>query len=197
MSDYSLHDRFQVRYWVRFLLFFSFYFVPAYIGIGTAGHAGLRVVWILLAALFFSLALPAILCRHCPHYARKGFFIVCPSTVGPPKLRRYCSEPVSRAEKVLFALGFAAILVFPLPILVAKGQYLFALLTLAGAGVFIVLEQKFSCSRCLNFSCLLNRVPAHARNAWEEQKRVAASPRVKPNPNRQAPGKIDKNREIA
>lgn len=171
MADLALHERFRIRDWLRFLLFFGVFFVPAFLGMRTGGHAGTAIIWVVLAALFFGLCLPAILCRHCPHYARKGLFIVCPSAVGPPKVRRYCPETVSSGEKALFAVGFGAVLAFPFPFLIAGKAYLWAAAALLGAGVFILSELKFSCSKCLNFSCLLNRVPVDIKAAYENRQK--------------------------
>ncbi len=168
MPNHPLHDRFRVRYWLRFLLFFAAFFVPAFLGLQAAGSGRWATAWVIMAVTFFGFVLPAILCRHCPHHARKGRFIVCPSAVGPPKLLRYSSKPVSRPEKALFIAGFAGILAFPLPFILASGRYLWAALALIGAGLFFYSEQRFSCSRCLNFSCVLNRVPADVRTAWEQ-----------------------------
>jgi len=156
----ALHDRFRVRDWLRFLLFFMAFFVPAFVGMKSAGRTGPAIGWVLGAAIFFGFGLPAILCRHCPQYARKGPLIVCPSTVGPPKLwRARLEQPVGRTEKILFAAGFAAVLLFPFPVLVTGGKVLWAGLALLGACLFIISELKLSCSKCVNFSCLLNCVP--------------------------------------
>ena len=173
MTDFVFHERFRIRDWLRFLLFFAAFFVPAFLGMRTAGFAGTANLWIVLAALFFGLGLPAILCRHCPHYARKGRFIICPSAVGPPKLRSYCDRPVSRGEKALFAAGFGAVLVFPFPFLIAGKAFVWAAAALLGTGVFIFSELKFSCSKCLNFSCLLNRVPAEIKAAYENRQKCS------------------------
>jgi len=164
----ALHDRFRVRDWLRFLLFFMAFFVPAFVGMKAAGSAGPAIGWVVGAGLFFGFGLPAILCRHCPHYARKGLLLVCPSAVGPPKLRRACPErPVGKTEKILFAAGFGAVLLFPFTVLIAGGEVLWAGLALLGAAIFIFSELKFSCSKCVNFSCLLNRVPAEVKAAYK------------------------------
>ncbi len=168
MTAYQLHDRFRLVLWLRFLLFFLAFFVPAFWGMKVSGVSALTCAWLVLSALFFGFWLPAILCRHCPHYARPGRFIVCPSVVGALKLRRYCPEPVSAFEKVQFAVGFVFVLGFPFPVLLFHRQFLFAGLALLGALVFVGGEQRFSCSRCLNFSCLLNRVPEDTRAACRE-----------------------------
>ncbi len=171
MADFTLHERFRFRDCLRFLLFFAAFFVPAFLGMKRAGFGGTARLWVVLAALFFGFGLPAILCRHCPHYARKGLFIICPSAIGPPKLRGYCPQPVSRGEKALFAAGFGAVLVFPFPFLIAGQAFLWAAAALLGAGVFVLSELKFSCSKCLNFSCLLNRVPAEIKAAYGSRQR--------------------------
>jgi hypothetical protein len=164
----TLHDRFRVRDVLRFLLFFMAFFVPSFVGMKSAGRAGIAAGWVIGAAVFFGFGLPAILCCHCPHYTRKGLLIVCPSTVGPPKLRRACPErPVSKAEQALFAAGFGAVLLFPFPVLILGGQVLWAGLAFMGAIVFIVSELAFSCSKCVNFSCLLNRVPEEVKAAYK------------------------------
>ena len=72
---------------------------------------------------------------------------------------------------MLFAAGFGAILVFPFPFLIAGKAFVWAAAALLGAGVFILSELKFSCSKCLNFSCLLNRVPAETKNAYESRQK--------------------------
>jgi len=163
MARCRFQDQFRVTTWARFLFFFSLFFVPAFLGLGMAGQTDLRTAWVFLLAAFFGLGLPAILCRHCPHYVRRGRFIVCPTTVGPPKLLRPSSRPVSRPEKAAFGIGFALLLGFPIIVLATRGRFLFAALSLAGAGLFFLGEQTFNCSRCLNFSCLLNRVPREIR----------------------------------
>ena len=167
MARCRLQVRFRVTTWARFLFFFLLFFVPAFLGLGKAGQAPLRTAWIFFLAAFFGLGLPAILCRHCPHYARRGWFIVCPTTVGPPKILRPNPRPISRAEKAAFGMGFALVLGFPIIILAARGRFAFAAFALAGAGLFFVGERTFSCSRCLNFSCLLNRVPRETRAEWQ------------------------------
>lgn len=167
MSNYRMSDRFRFITWISFLFLFSIFFLPAFFGLAASGEYRLRTFWVIFSAAFFGLALPAILCRHCPHYADRGRFIVCPSTVGPPKLLRSTSAPVSGLEKVIFAAGFALILGFPVLVMILRGRYLFALLTSLGAVAFLFFEMRFSCSRCLNFSCLLNRVPAEAKAEWQ------------------------------
>jgi len=161
-----LQTSFRVTTWARFLFFFSLFFAPAFVGLGKVGLTPIRTAWIFFLGAFFGLVLPAVLCRHCPHYARRGRFIVCPTTVGPPKLLPPSGRTIRPTEKAVFAAGFALVLGFPVVVLALRGSLAPAALTLAGAGLFILGEQAFSCSRCLNFSCLLNRVPRDVQDRW-------------------------------
>jgi len=162
-SSLKFHDRFRVRDWLRFLGSFLVFFVPAFWGMKTGGFAGVSVAWVVGSGLIFGFWFPAILCRHCPHYARKGMILICPSTVGPLKIRPYVPGPVSAIEKIQMAVGLVLVLGFPFPFLVIGRQWLFLLLALGGLCVFFISEQLFSCSKCLNFSCPLNRVPEEFR----------------------------------
>ena len=65
-----------------------------------------------------------------------------------------------------------------LPILIGE-QYLWAGLTALGTIVFFVILGRNTCLKCVNFSCLFNRVPKEVvdeylkknevmRKAWEE-----------------------------
>jgi hypothetical protein len=81
------------------------FFIPALLRMRAARYSRLAIVWVAMAEVLFGLVLPAILCRHCPRCARKGFFIVCPSAIGTPKLRLYCHEPVSRAAMSITAIS--------------------------------------------------------------------------------------------
>jgi hypothetical protein len=162
-SSLKLHDRFRVRDWLRFLGSFLVFFVPAFLGMKAGGFWNLATAWVVGSGLIFGFLFPAVLCRHCPHYARKGRIIICPSTVGPLKIRRYDPGPASAKEKILLAVGLILILGFPFPFLVLGRQWLFLVLSFGGLFFFIFSEQKFSCSKCLNFSCPLNRVPEALR----------------------------------
>jgi len=162
-SSPKLHDCFRFRDWLRFLASFLVFFVPAFWGLKAGGFGNFAAAWVVGSGLIFGFWFPAVLCRHCPHYARKGIMIICPSTIGPIKIRRYDPGPVSAIEKIQMAVGLILILGFPFPFLAIGRQWLFLVLSLGGLFFFIFSEQKFSCSKCLNFSCPLNRVPGEFR----------------------------------
>lgn len=68
---------------------------------------------------------------------------------------------------------------YPFPFLILGEQFILTLLTLWGGIMFWWTLQKYTCSKCINFSCLLNRVPKEVvdeylkrnpimRKAWKE-----------------------------
>lgn len=118
-----------------------------------------------------------ILCSHCPYWAEGGKTLHCWALTGSPKIWRYRPEPMNKLEKTILILFFFPFLVF-FPVLAEAygiwfmsvdyaGFGLYALLGMIGvtlatlmAGLqFLYVLVYYFCSRCVNFSCPLNRVP--------------------------------------
>jgi len=84
-----------------------------------------------------------------------------------------------RRRKCQFLVGVAIIVLYPFPFLIIGGQYILALIALAGIVSFGFSLKKHVCTRCVNFSCPANGVPREVvdaylrrnpamRRAWEE-----------------------------
>ena len=54
------------------------------------------IAWFVLAILFFGYIEALLLCRHCPHYAEKGYNLSCPINRVPDDVKdsffRHCPE---------------------------------------------------------------------------------------------------------
>ena len=159
-------------------LFLSFLF-PALIGIVLSGYSWSLLGWAGLAVIFFGFWEIRILCSHCPFYAEKGRVLHCIANYGCPKFWKYHPEPISNSEKIKLLIGFIIMFGYPFPFLILGEQIVFFLLAAWGLIVFLWTLQKYTCSKCVNFSCLLNRVPKEVvdeylkrnpvmRKAWEE-----------------------------
>jgi hypothetical protein len=141
-------------------------FIPFFAGM-IIGHfwVGL-VVWIGLAAIFFGYVEALVLCRHCPHYAERGFTLRCHANWGLPKIPRLDPRPLNRLEQVIWLAYVAVLFLYPAPFFVASGQWLllgiYAWAVFAGAWTLVRTE----CNRCYNLSCPINRVPAGVREAF-------------------------------
>lgn len=130
-----------------------------------------------------------ILCSHCPYWAEDDKTLHCWALTGSPKLWRYRPEPMNRLEKTTLLLFFSFLILFPVAIeaygiwLMAvnyAGFGLYALLgmigvtlatLLVGVQFFYILVYYF-CSRCVNFSCPLNRVPKFMVDEYLEKNPV-------------------------
>jgi hypothetical protein len=160
-------------------LFLSFLF-PALIGMMLSGYWLYILGWMGLAIIFFGFWEIRILCSHCPYYAEKGITLHCIANYGCPKFWKYHPEPISNSEKIQLVIGFIIIGGYPFPFLILSEQFILLLLTAWGLIMFFWTLQKYTCSKCVNFSCLLNRVPKEVvdeylkrnpvmRKAWEEK----------------------------
>ena len=175
----KLKCRFKLRHLAFFYLLFMAYFIPAMIGVFKAGYQLYLLGWALIGIVFFLFWEIRILCSHCPYYAEKGLTLHCIANYGSPRLWRYRPEPISYSEKIQLAIGFSLMLGYPFPFLILSEQFILFLLTAVGLMVFFLTLQKYTCSKCVNFSCLLNHVPKEVideylkrnpvmRKAWEE-----------------------------
>jgi len=105
----TLHCHFSARDLARFLL----NWLPPFF-LGGAGIAHVGWLWLALWAItafgFFGLLEIRALCSHCPHYAEPLPTLRCWANYGSPKLWKYRPGPMSQADRIEFAGGFAVVL---------------------------------------------------------------------------------------
>ena len=137
--------------------------------------AWMFVFWI----FFFGFWEIKILCSHCPYYAKEGGFLECNANAMCPKIWKYNPVPINRWEKFQLVIGFTILFGYPIYFSIIGEQYLWAGLATLGTIVFFVILGRYTCSKCVNFSCILNRVPKELvdeylkknevmRKAWEK-----------------------------
>jgi hypothetical protein len=148
-------------------------------GMILSGYGWYLLGWVGVAVIFFGFWEIRILCRHCPYYAEQGVTLHCIANYGCPKIWTYHPEPMSTSEKIQLVIGLIMLCGYPFPFAILGGQILLVLLTAWGLIMFFWTLQKYTCSHCVNFSCLLNRVSEEVidaylqrnpvmRKAWEE-----------------------------
>jgi len=162
-NDCSIAGSLKCRYnsgdLLHFLGTFISFMFPAVIGMVLSGFGWYLLGWVGLAVIFFGFWEIRILCSHCPYYAEKGFTLHCIANYGCPKFWKYRPEPINTSEKIQLLLGFALLGGYPFPFLILGEQFIFLLLTAWALMMFFWTLRKYTCSKCVNFSCLLNRVP--------------------------------------
>ena len=74
-------------------------------------------VWIGLSLLFFGYIEALVLCRHCPHYAEKGFFLRCHANWGLPKIPKFNPRPLNLWEKAVWLFYVGVLFLYYIPFL--------------------------------------------------------------------------------
>ena len=182
-TDCTIAGRLKCHFKLGDLLHFMGLFLsivlPAIIGMVLGGYSWYILGWLVLLAILLGVWEIRVLCSHCPYFAEKDSTLRCFANYGLYKLWRYHPGPISRSGKIQFVIILILLTCYPFPFLILGGQYILAFLTAWGIAISGWTLQKFHCSQCVNFSCVLNRVPEEVvdeflkrnpvmREAWEE-----------------------------
>lgn len=184
-----------------FMMAFFPFFVSGWFGM--AIMAKFSGAWWYLAVygafylFFFGFFEIRILCSHCPYYGgESGFTLKCLANNGALKFWSYHPEPMNRFERISLIIGFVFLGGFPVfanfygVYFIGMNYDLFtqtallgmiglAVTTLVSALSFFYVLSTYVCTKCVNFSCPVNRVPKSVvdeylehnpvmRKAWEE-----------------------------
>lgn len=189
-KDCNLHEKLFCRPKSKYMLYFG---LPALFAMGPAGMGLLfsnfdlilRILifggWAGYLIFFFFVWESRMVCNHCPYFANdEQRTLHCPIDKGKLKTSKYNPGPSSVSEKIQFLIGFFIIIAYPSIFMVLAGQILLLTLTIVGTIVWIIIIQLKVCTDCVNFACVLNRVPKSVRlqffeknpiikKAWEEK----------------------------
>ncbi len=167
-----LKCRFKLGDLLRFIGMFSLFAVPAVVGVIAGGYGWSLVGWAVFWLVFFELWEIRILCTHCPYYAERGTTLHCIANYGSLKVWKYRPGTMNLFEKTQLMVGFAILGGFPFPFLLLGDQYLWAFTALCGLTAFFWTLHKWTCSKCVNFSCPLNSVSKTVVDAYLEHNPV-------------------------
>jgi len=157
---------------IQFILLTFNIFIPAIIGMILGGYAAYLIGYAVFWVFFFGFFEIRILCSHCPFYAEKGFILHCPANYGLPKFWKYHPEPMNWLEKVALLMGIAFLFGYPLPFLMLGRQFVLLAITGYAMVLWFFIMQKNVCSKCVNFSCPLNRVPKKVADGYLRRNEV-------------------------
>lgn len=136
----------------------------------------LLVIYIIFIILFFFVIEVRINCSHCPYYAENKKFLNCPGNNFFPKIWKFNPKPISTIEKIGSMIGFAFIGIFPIVSELYTIWFIFStnpnfnlfeilspviilVVTIISYIVFLSLFLHKFCPKCINFSCMFNKVP--------------------------------------
>ena len=124
------------------------------------------VVWIALAVLFFGYVEALVLCRHCPHYAEKGFWLRCHANWGLPKIPKFDPRPLNTGERSIWLAYVAVLFSYYIPFFIVSQQWLLLGITTWASIASCWIMHRTMCDRCYHLSCPANRVPEDVRRGF-------------------------------
>ena len=153
------------------LLLFLMIPIPTFI-LGAIAIILTKAIWItgiaVLFVAYFGFFEIRAMCSHCPHYAEDCKSLKCWANYGAPKIWKYHPGPMKPWEKIVFAGGGIALILYPVPFFIIGNFYLllaiYVVLVIIGA---VILHTQF-CNRCINFACPLNRVDEETRISFRK-----------------------------
>lgn len=154
----ELNCRFSFKRLFQFYFIVLPFVIPSIIGVYLSGYSSYLWGWAIMALIFFGVWEIYILCSHCPYYALSGMTIKCIANYGCPKFWQYQPGPISKFKKLQLVVGFTIMSVYPFIFMILGHQLLFFVLSLCGLIFFFAALFRFKCTKCINFSCVFNRV---------------------------------------
>jgi hypothetical protein len=159
-TEHSARDRF---YW-NFLNL-----IPFLIGSIAIARDSLKwvAVYIGIVLFFFLIIELRFVCTHCFYYIQSKDCVKCIMLPGMPKVFKDRPGPSKQFEKTITFLGALPVFLFPI-------YWLISDLLLLGAyavawALFFLTVQRYECTRCINFECPVNRVPAEIKKDFKNR----------------------------
>lgn len=165
-----LHCHLDKKYAIWFGLPFLIGFIPAFVGlilINFPLNLISILVWVGYMVFFFLIWEPPILCAHCPFYAEGDTKTLhCSINYGFFKTSKFKPGPANVWEKIQFLIGANLIFIIPLVFLIIGQKWVFLGIMVFGVALWYIVLQLKICTDCVNFSCILNRVPKEIREEF-------------------------------
>lgn len=125
-----------------------------------AAYIGIALIFFLVIELRFA-------CTHCFYYIRSKGRVKCMMLSGVPKIFKARAGPHSPFEKAMTVLVALSMFLFPVYWLIRDplllGAYIVAWM------LFFLTALRYECIQCINFECLMNRVPAGVKKDFEKK----------------------------
>jgi hypothetical protein len=151
---------------IDFYVLFIGWAIPFFAGMIIGRFWAGLAIWAVLAVLFFGYIEALVLCRHCPHYAEKGFLLRCHANWGLPKIPGFSPRPLNVREKAIWLFYVAVLFLYYMPFFIIGEQWLLLVLTTTALITAVWTLQRTQCNRCYHMSCPANRVPDDVKKAF-------------------------------
>ncbi|MFX1560998.1 MAG: hypothetical protein ACFFBL_10460 [Promethearchaeota archaeon] len=139
------------------------------------------ILFAVVIALNFTAIESWYLCRHCPFYEKEGKTLECITLKGIPRIWKFDPAPMKRSDKIAMSLVGGFIDIFPILIagyatwiLFSTGAEILLTATMVGltlislfvAGYLEKFLRENYCMRCVNLSCMMNKVPEELKEEY-------------------------------
>ncbi|MCE7742176.1 MAG: hypothetical protein GOP50_06925 [Candidatus Heimdallarchaeota archaeon] len=165
-----LHCHFDKKYTIIFAIPFLIGFVPAFVGLILLSYPLNLISTLVLIGymlFFFLIWEPPILCSHCPYYAEgNSKTLHCSINYGLPIKFKFNPGPAGIWKKIQFLLGANIMFIIPFVFLIIGQKWVLLGLLVFGVVLWYIVIQWKVCTDCINFSCILNRVPKEIRDEF-------------------------------
>jgi len=168
----KLTCHFESKDTIIFNITFLVFLIPAVIGVILAGYWLWLIGYIAYWFVFIQIWENKTLCSHCPHYNEEEKTIRCYGNKGIYKLWKYNPKPMSISHQIQFIVGIAILLLYPIPFLILGRQFILLFLSIIGIILWIGVQSIRMCTRCVNLSCPMNRVPKNLADKYIEHNRI-------------------------
>lgn len=165
----DLMCRFDSKDLAGFLMITAPFAVTAIAGTIRAGYGWYLLLWIVYSVFFFFVWEARVLCSHCPMWAEESRILHCHANHGVIKIWKYRPGPMSRSERIQFAIGALFWIGFPFVFLFLGKEYLLVLIGLITVVSSLFCLRRTACNRCINFSCPMNTVEKKLVDAYLER----------------------------
>ena len=139
------------------------------------------LLFAIVLVLNFTVIETQYLCRHCPFYEKEGKTLHCITLKGMPRIWEFDPVPIGRSSKIGMAVVGGFIDLFPIVIAAYATWTMFStgadsiqivlyasltLVALIAAGYLGKFLGDTYCTRCVNISCMMNKVSEEVREKY-------------------------------
>ena len=139
------------------------------------------LLFTIVIILNFTIIETRYLCRHCPFYEKEGGSLECITLKGMPRIWKFDPSPIKLTERISMALVGGFIDIFPILmagystwVLYSTESSLFSIILMVGLTIISIIGAGYLeefigenyCKRCVNLSCMMNKVPKELKDEF-------------------------------
>ena len=179
-NNRKIDCKFNIKHSIRSMTIIFSFIITSTIGLYYISlliqNLWILIIFLIYIFLLFIIIEPFVTCSHCPFYAEKRFRFNCTGNILTPKIWKYNTKPINKYEQAITLVAFIIFYAYPILSEIYGLWHLYEngysitsqtflilsfifLLNMIICVIFIYLFLLVYCPKCINFSCIFNRVP--------------------------------------